>query len=94
MGTTFNCSYNVFLDANLRFELGIRELSSLPDDKNVLSQGSKHEDRIFLDKKERDQFCKLLTSEISVNEFCSKVSFLSKNANLLNKIVTRLKECL
>ena len=57
-----------------------------------LSQGSKHEDRIFLDKKERDQFCKLLTSEISVNEFSSKVSFLSKNANLLQKIVIRLKE--
>ena len=72
--------------------LGIKELSSHPDDTNVLSQGSVHEDRIFLDKKERDGFCNLLTGGTTVSEFCSANLFSSQNAKLLLKLLTRIKE--
>ena len=72
---------------------GIKELSPHPEDKNILSQGSKHEDRMFLaDKKERDKVCDLLTGSISVEFFCSSVSLTSSNGKLVEKVVTRLSK--
>ena len=50
----------------------VSELSSHPDDTNVLSQDSKHSDRLFLyNKKERDSLCTLLTESLTIKDYCS-----------------------
>ena len=70
---------------------GIKELSPHPDDKNILEQGSKHEDRMFLvDKKEREKICELLTESTDMSAFCSTTPFSSTNGKLVGKLISRL----
>ena len=69
----------------------VSELSSHPEDKNILSQGSKHTDRLFLYiKSERDILCKLLTESVTVTDFCNSENFESENGELIHIVIRRL----
>ena len=73
-------------------EAGITELSSHPDDNNVLSQGSQHKNRVFIsDKSDRDALCNLLTGGQTVSEFCASNELKNENAKLISKVVKRLE---
>ena len=69
----------------------VSELSSQPEDKNILSQVSKHTDRLFLYiKSERDILCKLLTESVTVTDFCTSENFESENGELIHIVIRRL----
>ena len=71
--------------------MGLKSYPPHPDDKNILEQGSKHEDRMFLvDKKEREKICELLTESTDMSSFCSTPQFLSTNGKLVGKLISRL----
>ena len=70
--------------------LGISELTTHKNDKHILSQGSYHHDRVFLNQpSEREAFQKMLLDEIKVSEFIDSNNITSMNGMLLVNIVKR-----
>ena len=74
----------------------IKELGPHPADENILSQGSHHHDRVFINsKKERDLYEQLLTKDQELTEFCQnnpRNSLLNKNCILMWDICNRLSQ--
>ena len=72
--------------------LGVKEQGPHPEDKQHLSQGTLHKDRVFLpDKKDRDLFSELVTDSVPLKTFKSS-KLIGTNAKLLSNIITRLSE--
>ena len=73
--------------------LNVSELSSHPDDRNILQQGSKFADRVFLsNKKERDLVFKLITGETDMATFILSEEIISENGKLVTKLVKIIHE--
>ena len=71
----------------------LKELDVAPDDNTVLTQSTFNKDRIFLSNKtERDLVCKLLSGEISMDEFCNSDEISSDSGTLLKNLVSHIKE--
>ena len=72
---------------------GVNELKSHPDQK-ILSQGSVHKSRVFLNQKaDRDCFKEFITQASNLKTFCeekSKESFKTSNGVILYNILCRL----
>ena len=73
--------------------LNVSELSSHPNDKNVLKQGSKFGDRVFLaEKRERDLVLGLLSGSTDMLSFLSNDDISSENGKLVSNLVRFIQE--
>ena len=74
--------------------LKIKELSIHPEDKQVLKQGSKHADRVFIQKKaERDVLTNVLTGKMPLKDFLNlDSSSFSRNFQINNNIILKFKD--
>ena len=71
----------------------LKELDVASDDINVLAQSTFSKDRIFLSRKtERDLVCKLLSGDVSMEEFCESDEITSDNGTLLKNLVNSISE--
>ena len=74
--------------------LKLTELSSHPEDKEILAQGSHHQMRVYLSSSgERKIFTKLLVGDKSISEFLSNTSDItSDNGKLLLNDIRRFQD--
>ena len=71
--------------------VNVHELSSHPDDKNILPQGSKYKERVFIsDKKENDEVRKLLTGDLDMTAFLNSGQVSSLNGQMIQKLVCHI----
>ena len=76
--------------------LNIKEISSHPDDKSSLQQGSNHRDRVFLsDPKERSQVSSFLTNkDVEIKKFLStSTSNKSEEFMIIFNIIKKFESC-
>ena len=76
-------------------DLGVKEFGPSEKDKNILRQGSKNADRLFIArKKERDFISSFLTGSINIQEFLEKSEavLVSDNSKKIIDIVRRFSE--
>ena len=76
-------------------DLGVKEFGPSEGDKNILMQGSKNADRLFIArKKERDFITSFLTDSINIQEFLEKSesALMSDNSKKIIEIVKRFSD--
>ena len=72
-------------------DLNLSEFGPHPEDKQSLEQGSYHKQRVFIgEKKERDEFFKLLNGKKSLQELCSEKKVKSANGKAIMNVLNRL----
>ena len=71
----------------------IKEFSAADNDHNILRQGSKFKDRIFLvSNQERQEICSVLTEAMTMQEFLGGHNIESQNGRMIFEIIERIAE--
>ena len=71
----------------------LNELDRNPEDRQVLGQGSKFKDYVFLsEKKERDEVGNLLAGTMSMEEFIGSTDVITENGRMLQSVLRRVEE--
>ena len=69
----------------------IKEFSAADDDHNILRQGSKFKDRIFLvSNQERQEICSVLTEAMTMQDFLGGHNITSHNGRMIFEIIERI----